>query len=87
MSRADLERKAAEARDLAARARRLAWGLSLASNQESLNRFADDTNESAARMEAEAAALRSFPPKSITVEEAQQRQQGKHHSAELTHRR
>ena len=79
MSRADLEREARNARDLAVRARRLARGLAMASDRERLNRFADETDERAAAMEAEAAALRPRPPEGPALEQKQpeQQQQGK----------
>ena len=57
MSRVDLERQARDARDFAVRARRMAQGLSQAADRERINRFADDEDERAAGLEAEAAAL------------------------------
>jgi hypothetical protein len=79
MSRADLEREARNARDLAVRARRWARGLAMASDRERLNRFADGLDERAAAMEAEAAALRPITPKGPSVEQrqAEQQHQGK----------
>ena len=79
MSRVDLEREACKARDLAERARRMAQGLSLASDRDRLHRFADETDERAAGMEAEAAALRPITPKGSPFEQRQpeQQQQGK----------
>jgi hypothetical protein len=79
MSRADLEREARNVRDLAKRARRLAKELLLPSDRERLNRFADETDERAAAMEAEAAALRPLTPMRPAVEQrqAEQQQQGK----------
>ena len=61
MSREDLKKAASAARDTAKRARRLAR--SLASDRERLNRFAEETDERAAEMEAEAEALRPMTPR------------------------
>ena len=81
MSRADLEREARNARDLAVRARRLARGLAMASDRERLNRFADETDERAAAMEAEAAALWPRTPKGLRSNRSNQSSssRGKHH--------
>lgn len=83
MSRADLEREARNARDLAVRARRLAQGLSLASDRERLNHFADGLDERAAEMEAEAAALRPITPKGLRLNRGKRSNstRGKHHLA------
>ena len=79
MSRVDLERQARDARDFAVRARRMAQGLSQAADRERINRFADDEDERAAGLEAEAAALRPMSPKgpALAQQQPEQQQQGK----------
>lgn len=59
----DLVRAGYAARDLARRARQLARGLTQAADRERLNRFADETDERAAGMEAEAQALLPITPR------------------------
>jgi hypothetical protein len=65
MSPADLRKEACNARGLARRARWMAGGLSLASDRERLNRFADETDARAASLEAEVAILTPITPKSL----------------------
>jgi hypothetical protein len=75
MSRVDLERRARDARDMAMCARRLAQGLSQAADRERFNRFADEEDERAAGLEAEAAALRPISPMGPAVAQQQLEQQ------------
>lgn len=75
MSRENLEKAASAARDTARRARRLARSLTQASDRERLNRFAEETDERAAEMEAEAEALRPITPRGSVLEHEQAQQQ------------
>jgi hypothetical protein len=75
MSPVDLQRRARDARDMAMRARRLAQGLTQAADRERFNRFADEEDERATSLEAEAAVLRRISPKGAAVAQQQPEQQ------------
>ena len=78
MSPVDLQRRARDARDMAMRARRLAQGLTQAADRERFNRFADEEDERAAGLEAEAAAAARRPiSPAVAQHQPEQQQQGK----------
>ena len=71
----DLDAEALTKRDLAARARRLARGLLAAEDRERLERLANELDDRAAELEAEAAALRPIMPSAPLVTQQQQQVQ------------
>jgi hypothetical protein len=70
----DLDAEARTKRDLAGRARRLARGMA-GEDQDRLERLANEMDDRAAQLEAEAAALRPIMPRTPLVTQRQQVQQ------------
>jgi hypothetical protein len=73
----DLENEAAYNRDMAARARRLAGRLPLGADRTRIERFADDLEQHAAELEAQARALRPISSSApvLTWRQQQRKQQ------------
>ena len=71
----DLQKEARDKRDLAARARRLALTQLNKADQERLNRYADEMEQLADELEAQAAAQHPNPAPVVTYQQQQVQQQ------------
>ena len=71
----DLQREVRDYRERALRARRMAEGLSLVSDQERLNRCADELEKQAAELERQADAPPAEAPPLVTRQQHQVQQQ------------